>query len=260
MTHNTPKLAVVTGGNAGIGAAIATQLLEEGWHVAISDIRETSETDALKKTAKRLDAHMELFECDVRSKEKVANFYDKVADSFGTAPDLLVNNAGVQTWSSLLDLAESDWDKVIGTNLKGSFLNTQLAAKAMIAVGKKGAIINIGSGCNTLAFPKLVDYSASKGGIEMLTKVSAVELGPHDIRVNCVAPGGVLIERTKREAPDYGAAWSSITPLGRVGYPSDIANAVSFLASDKANFITGQTLYVDGGAYSKANWPYQDAS
>jgi NAD(P)-dependent dehydrogenase (short-subunit alcohol dehydrogenase family) len=167
--------------------------------------------------------------------------------------DVLVNNAGVQTWSSLLDLAESDWDRVIDTNLKGSFLCTKAAAAHMKECG--GSIINIGSGCNKWPFPNLVDYTASKGGLENLTKVSAVELGRYGIRVNCVAPGAIEIERTKTELDDYAGAWSALTPLGRIGYPQDVGRAVVFLASEASSFITGQTIYVDGGLFTRPPWP-----
>ena len=119
-----------------------------------------------------------------------------------------------------------------------------------------GRIINIGSGCNKVAFPNLVDYTSSKGGIEMFTKSAAVELGKYGITVNCVAPGAIEIERTKHEAGDYAATWAKRTPLGRVGQPVDVARAVAFLASDSAAFITGQTLWVDGGLFSKPSWPY----
>jgi NAD(P)-dependent dehydrogenase (short-subunit alcohol dehydrogenase family) len=122
-----------------------------------------------------------------------------------------------------------------------------------------GSIVNIGSGCNKLAFPRLVDDTASKGGIEQFTKVAAVELGEHRIRVNCVAPGAVEIERTKLEAGDYAGMWSKYTPLGRVGQPDDIGKAVAFLAGDDASFITGQTIWVDGGLFAKPHWPYYDA-
>jgi len=162
---------------------------------------------------------------------------------------ILVNNAGIQTWKSLLELGEKDWDQVLATNLKGSFLCTQVAAKHMQPNG--GAIINIGSGCNKWPFRNLVDYTASKGGLEMFTKVAAVELGPLKIRVNCVAPGAIEIERTKLELGDYAGMWSRVTPLGRIGTPRDVGLAVAFLASDDADFITGQTIWVDGGLYTR---------
>lgn len=250
------RLAVVTGGSSGIGEGIAKHLANEGWHIAVSDIAPEERLGSLKQYVEDLDLNFFYQYCDVSSQESVESFFENVYSLMGKVPTLLVNNAGVQTWAGLLDLEEKDWDKVINTNLKGSFINTQMAAKKMVEAGVGGSIINIGSGCNTQAFPKLVDYSASKGGVEMLTKVAAVELGEHNIRVNCVAPGGILIERTKQESDDYEKVWSKLAPLNRVGVPADIANAVSFFASDKASFVTGQTLYVDGGAYSKANWPY----
>jgi NAD(P)-dependent dehydrogenase (short-subunit alcohol dehydrogenase family) len=177
-----------------------------------------------------------------------------VVEQFGRV-DILVNNAGVQTWKPLLELEESEWDRTLATNLKGTFLCTQRAARRMKEHGG-GRIVNIGSGCNKIAFPNLVDYTASKGGIEMFTKVAAVELGQYGITVNCVAPGAVEIERTKNEAGDYAGTWSKLTPLGRVGVPADVARAVAFLAGEAAAFITGQTIWVDGGLFSCPNWPY----
>ena len=126
----------------------------------------------------------------------------------------------------------------------------------MVEHGIRGSIVNLGSACNKVAFPRLVDYTASKGGIEQFTKVSATELGPHGIRVNCVAPGAIEHERTKLEAPDYAETWAAITPLRRVGSTADVAKVVHFLATDAASFVTGQTIYVDGGAFTMPNWPY----
>jgi 3-oxoacyl-[acyl-carrier protein] reductase len=126
----------------------------------------------------------------------------------------------------------------------------------MQADGKGGSIINIGSGASKAPFPNLVDYCASKGGIQGLTHVAAVELGPHQIRVNCVAPGAIEIERTQQESPDYARTWTPLTPLRQIGEVSDVAGAVVFLASPAARHITAQTLYVDGGLFSQVPWPY----
>jgi NAD(P)-dependent dehydrogenase (short-subunit alcohol dehydrogenase family) len=193
-------------------------------------------------------------QADIGFKAEVDHMFDVILKKLGT-PDVLVNNSGVQTWKPLLDLAEEDWDRVIRTNLKGTFLCTQRAARLM-AADRWGRIINIGSGSNKAPFPNLVDYTASKGGIEMFTRVAAVELGYYGITVNCVAPGTIEIERTKAEAPDYAATWAPLTPLGRIGKTSDVASAVVFLASPQAEFITGQTLYVDGGLLTQIPWPY----
>ena len=122
----------------------------------------------------------------------------------------------------------------------------------------RGSIVNIGSGCNKVPFPELVSYTASKGGIELLTRSAAIELGKYGIRVNCVAPGAIEIERTRLEAPDYDATWSALTPLGRVGLPEDVASLVEFLADDRASYISGQTIWVDGAAFTAPNWPYDE--
>ena len=120
-----------------------------------------------------------------------------------------------------------------------------------------GSIIHVGSGCNKFGFPMLVDYTASKGGIEQFTKVAAVEPGKFGIRVNCVAPGATEIERTKNEAGDYAGTWAKATPLGRVGLPADVARTVAFLASNYSDFVIGQTIFVDGWLFAKPHWPYE---
>lgn len=250
------RLAIVTGGAAGIGRHLVGALCEAGYAVAFGDRADAS---AIAQVAAALDAggHRVLgLGCDVGVRDDAARLLAAACDWHGGAPDLLVNNAGVQTWSPLLELDERDWERVIRTNLTGCFLATQEAGRRMAAGGRGGAIVNIGSGCNRLAFPNLVDYTASKGGIEQFTKSAAVELGRFGITVNCVAPGAIATERTAAEAPDYAASWSPITPLGRVGTPADIAGVVLFFASPAARFVTGQTLAVDGGVFVRAPWPY----
>jgi NAD(P)-dependent dehydrogenase (short-subunit alcohol dehydrogenase family) len=252
----TRRLAVVTGASQGIGREIALRLAAENWDVAFSFIGDEKQAKEVCDLILGSGGKALGLLCDAGVKLEVVKFYDAVVATFGRAPDLLVNNAGVQTWAPLLELAEEDWDRVIRTNLKGCFLNTQRAAQLMVRQGKRGSIINIGSGCNKVAFPSLVDYTASKGGIEQLTKVSAVELGPHGIRVNCVAPGAIELERTKAESPDYAETWAKVAPLKRVGQPRDVARVVLFLAREDADFVTGQTIYVDGGVFSMPTWPY----
>lgn len=251
----TARLAVVTGASRGIGRAIAAALAADGWDVAFSHLAPEAEAAETAQLVRAAGRKVLAVRGDVGVKDEVWAFYDAVVKTFGRTPDLLVNNAGIQTWAPLLKLAEADWDRVIRTNLKGCFLNTQRAAQLMVEGGVRGAIVNIGSACNQVAFPGLVDYTASKGGIEQFTKVSALELGPHGIRVNCVAPGAIEHERTKLEAPGYAEKWAKITPLRRVGTTTDVAKAVIYLAGAGADFITGQTLFVDGGAFSVPNWP-----
>lgn len=247
------RVAVVTGGSMGIGRHLVRALAEAGFRVAFSyhEADQPAPLDGLTNGHGRTAGRR----CDVGDERAVDQFFEWVDDEFGS-PDLLVNNAGIQTWSPLLDLSAHDWERVIRTNLTGCFLNTKAAALRMREKGEGGSIVNLGSGCNKLAFPRLVDYTASKGGIEQFTKIAAVELGPFGIRVNCVAPGAIATERTSAEADDYGETWAKATPLGRVGTPADVADTILFFASPASAFVTGQTLWVDGGAFTKANWPY----
>lgn len=256
MDHDN-HWAIVTGGTSGIGRGIALALAEQGWDVAASYQTDNDSPAKLVKDVEALGRRAFVAKCNAGIAEQVEKFFGDAKRHFGSAPGVLINNAGVQTWSPLLDLAEADWDRVLRTNLKGCFLNTQKAARLMIDAGRGGSIVNIGSGCNKIPFPNLVDYSASKAGIDQFTRSAAIELGPHGIRVNCVAPGAIEIERTLQEAPDYRVVWSRITPMRRVGTPVDVAHAVLFLCSDRSSFITGQTLTVDGGAFTQPNWPYQ---
>lgn len=254
---DTRRLAVVTGASRGIGREIALTLAGHGWDIAFSFIGDEAAANEVAALIGAAGGKALPVLCDVGVKQDVLEFYAAVMTTFGRAPDLLVNNAGVQTWAPLLELREEDWDRVIRTNLKGCFLNTQRAAQLMVEHGRHGSIINIGSGCNKVPFPRLVDYTASKGGIEQFTKVSALELGPHGIRVNCVAPGAIELERTRQETPHYAETWAKVAPLKRVGQPADVAKVVLFLAGDQSDFVTGQTIYVDGGAFSMPGWPYE---
>lgn len=247
--------AVVTAGVSAIGRDLVRALARAGYDVALTHLGEDAAAAALVAEIEARGPKARAWQADAGSETDCARFWAEAVD-WGGAPDVLVNNAGIQTWARLLDLQAEQWDRVMATNLRGTFLNTQAAARAMVAAGKGGSIVNLGSGCNKLAFPRLVDYTASKGGIEQFTKVAASELGPHGIRVNCVAPGAIATDRTAAEAGDYAGTWSKITPLRRVGTPEDIAGPVVFLCSPAASFITGQTLWVDGGVFSQATWPY----
>jgi NAD(P)-dependent dehydrogenase (short-subunit alcohol dehydrogenase family) len=249
------RVALVTGASKGIGKGIALELARCGADVAINYHSDHAGAEATATEIRSIGREALVLKADVGVAADVAAMFDAAFRRFPRL-HILVNNAGVQTWKALLDLEEAEWDRVIDTNLKGTFLCTQRAARHMKDHGG-GAIVNIGSGCNKLAFPHLVDYTASKGGIEMFTKVACAELGQHGIRVNCVAPGAVEIERTKDEAGDYAGTWSKLTPMGRVGVPADVARTVAFLVSDAGEFVSGQTIWVDGGLFSKPAWPYE---
>jgi len=249
------KVALVTGASKGVGKGIALQLGRHGANVVVNYNSDKAGAEATAAEINGMGVTAVVVQGNVGVAGDVEAMFAAVQRDFGRL-DILVNNAGVQTWKALLELTEAEWDFVLDTNLKGCFLCTQQAARMMKETGG-GRIINIGSGCNKVAFPRLVNYTASKGGIEQFTKVSAVELGKYGIRVNCVAPGAVEIERTKEEAGDYAGTWSAATPLGRVGTPTDVGRAVVFFAGELSDFVTGQTLYVDGGLFAKPHWPYE---
>jgi len=248
------KTALVTGAAQGVGKGIALELGRAGCTVIVNF---RSSPDLAENTVQEINClGSESFavQADIRSGDQVNKMFSEVQNKIPKL-DILVNNAGTQTWAPLLDLTESDWNRDLETNLRGSFLCTQAAARWMKNAGG-GSIINIGSGCNKVPFPRLVSYSVSKGGLDMLTKVAAIELGMHGIRVNCIAPGAILIERTKQENPEYESVWGKQAPLGRVGLPEDVGHACVFLGSDAGSYVTGQTIWVDGGAFTQANWPY----
>lgn len=250
------KAAVVTGASRGIGREIALELARSGCsQICVNYFGgPAAVAEAAATEIRALGADVLLIEADIRERQQVETMFDKAMARFGRL-DILVNNAGVQTFKPLLDVTEEEWDLVVDTNLKGCFLCTQQAARHMKDRG--GAIVNLGSGCNKQAFPRLVAYTASKGGIEMFTKESAVELGPYGIRVNCVAPGAIESERTREEDPDYAGTWAKLTPLRRVGTFADIAPVVVFLVSEGSRFVSGQTIYVDGALFTQAQWPYK---
>jgi 3-oxoacyl-[acyl-carrier protein] reductase len=250
------RAALVTGASRGIGKEIALELVRNGWRVAINHYNDPAPlADATLAEIRELGGDAMAVEADIRSAAQVAGMFEQVVARFGRL-DLLVNNAGVQTFKALLDVTEEEWDLVVDTNLKGCFLCTQQAGRYMKDHGG-GAIVNLGSGCGKLAFPRLVAYTASKGAIEMFTKVAAVELGVYGIRVNCLAPGAIESDRTRQENPDYAGTWSKITPMARVGVFADIAPTVVFLASEGASFISGQTIGIDGALFARAPWPYE---
>jgi NAD(P)-dependent dehydrogenase (short-subunit alcohol dehydrogenase family) len=248
------KVAVVTGASKGVGRGVALALAEAGFDIGVNYRGDQKGAEETAEKIRAMGRTAVVVKADVGFKPEVDRMFDTVLEKLGT-PAVLVNNAGVQTWKPLLDLTEEEWDRVLRTNLKGTFLCSQCAARHM-AKKRRGRIINIGSGCNKAPFPNLVDYTSSKGGIEMFTRVAAVELGYYGITVNCVAPGMIEIERTRAEAPDYAGTWAPLTPLGRIGQASDVAAVVVFLASPQAEFINGQTIYVDGGLLSQVPWPY----
>jgi len=251
-TQSIKPIAIVTGAGGDLGCAIALSLSAVSWRVVVNDIDATQAQNTANEIQQSGGTCMTVV-ADIGNEIEVDNLFSEIKEHWNQSPTLLINNAGIQTWASLKTLKLEDWQKTINTNLTAGFLMTKSFANSEPV--NDASIINIGSGCNRLPFPGLVDYTASKGGIEMLTKSAALELGPSGIRVNCIAPGAIATSRTAKETDDYDKRWSELTPLRRIGTPQDVANAVLLLADKKASFITGQTINVDGGLFSQSVWP-----
>ena len=249
-----PGAVVVTGAQRGIGRAIAEGFARAGHPVVVADLHDESSGDEL---AREWDASAPVLalRCDVTDEVAVEALFDAVDERLNAPALHLVNNAAVQFWSSLDALSVADFRRTLDVNVTGTFLTTQRFARRRVGAGGGGSVVNLGSGCNTIAFPSLVSYVASKGAIETLTKSAALELGRHGIRVNCVAPGAIETERTRAETDGYAEAWSPLTPLGRVGTVEDVSRAVVALTGDGFGFVSGETLRVDGGLFARATWP-----
>jgi NAD(P)-dependent dehydrogenase (short-subunit alcohol dehydrogenase family) len=238
------KVAIVTGASQGIGLACAERLVHEGARVMLADIREAEGQAA----AAKLGAAARFFCADVSQKADVDALVAATLAAFGQI-DILVNNAGVTHAADFLDLAEEDFDRVLRINLKSMFLCSQAAAREMVK-RQSGCIINMSSVNAELAIPNQVPYVISKGGVNQLTRVASIGLAAHGIRVNAIGPGTILTELAKKAVLSSPGARHTIlsrTPIGRCGEPAEVAAIAAFLASDDASYITGQTLYADGG-------------
>ena len=244
------KTAIVTGAASGIGLAIAERFLRDGARVMIADIDQDRGGRAERDLGKIGEVHF--FKADVGRRLDIHNLVAAAIEAFGDI-DILVNNAGIVHSADFLDLTEEDFDRVLRVNLKGSFLAGQAVARYMVdkvkGGGKPGVIVNMSSVNAVLAIAEQVPYSISKGGINQLTKVMALGLAPYGIRVNAIGPGSIMTEMLTSVNADPAARVRllSRTPLGRIGDPSEIASIAAFLASDDASYITGQTIYADGG-------------
>lgn len=237
------KVAIVTGAKQGIGLGIALALAKEGYNIIVSDLEQQGCKKAVKEIEK-LGAKAAAITCDVSKKKGVDSLISKTIKKFGQL-DVLVNNAGIYPFVPFMDMKETDWDKVINVNLKSIFLCSQAAAKKMKAGGK---IVNISSIASLVGFEGLVHYCASKGGINGMIRALALELAHKKINVNAVAPGAIETPgASSGMTEDVKKGTITLIPWNRMGLPDDIAQAVVFLASNKADYITGQVLVVDGG-------------
>lgn len=237
-------LALITGGAQGIGLACAKALQADGARIILADIN----ADGVAKAAKELGNGAIGLVCDMADPDQISQMFDKIEDTYGPV-EILVNNAGIANAKDFFDTTLDDFKKVIDVNLTGTYCALHRAAKTMVAHKIEGAIVNMSSINAVVAIPSIAAYCASKGGVTQLTKASALALAPHNIRVNAVGPGSIdtAMLAGVNANPDAMAMVMSRTPLKRIGTAEEIANTVAFLASDKASYITGETIYVDGG-------------
>jgi len=244
------KVAVVTGAAQGIGAACVERLARDGAAVALWDVDDTR-GQALASSLASHGHRATYLHCNVARKAEVDAALAATLEVFGRV-DALVNNAGIFKAADFLDITEADWDAVIDVNLKGAFLVAQAVARTMAARGG-GAIVNMSSVNGLMAIPTIASYNVSKGGLNQLTRVMALALADHGIRVNAVAPGTIATELAQQAVLGSAEARARImsrTPMKRLGEPSEIADVTAFLLSDAASYMTGQIVYVDGGRLS----------
>jgi glucose 1-dehydrogenase len=242
------KVAVVTGGNSGIGKAIALALAEEGANVVIDYVANPQATEELEQQIIALGDQAIGVEADVSKVADLEKLVEATVKQFGRL-DIMVNNAGVETRTSVLDTTEEQYEKVLEINLKSAFFGTQLAAKQMIKQGDGGRIINITSVHEDWPMPNNTAYCLSKGGMRMLTRTAGVELGPHGIHVVGVGPGAVEtpINVSTMNDPAKMKTLDTAIPLGRMAKSAEIGSVVAFLAGDGASYLTATTVFADGG-------------
>ena len=239
------RVALITGGGAGLGVTLSRTFADAGAAVAVLG-RTGATVQATADEVTAAGGRAIAIEADLRDATQVRAAVDRTVAELGGL-DILVNNAGVYPHSSLLDLPDEEWDDVFAINLRGAFIATREAARAMIAGGRGGRIVSIASVDAVAPEPRFSHYDASKGGLVALTRSLALELGPHGITINAVGPGLIDGPGLEANVPKRKAAFLAHVPLGTIGQPREIADAVLFFASDLASWITGQTLYVDGG-------------
>lgn len=241
------KSALVTGASRGIGRSIAIQLAEEGYKVAVNYAGNKEKADAVVKEIKAKGVEAFAIQANVANGDEVKAMIKEVVSQFGSV-DVLVNNAGITRDNLLMRMKEQEWDDVIDTNLKGVFNCIQKVTPQMLRQ-KSGSIINLSSVVGAVGNPGQANYVATKAGVIGLTKSAARELASRNITVNAVAPGFIVSDMTDALSEELKAQMLEQIPLAKFGEDSDIANTVAFLASEKAKYITGQTIHVNGGMY-----------
>ncbi|MEN2464607.1 3-oxoacyl-[acyl-carrier-protein] reductase [Ornithinibacillus sp. FSL M8-0202] len=239
------KTAIITGGSRGIGRAIALELAEKGANVVVNYAGNEAKAQAVVEEVIALGANAIKFQADVADEEQVKDMIKLTLETFGSV-DILVNNAGITKDNLLMRMKESEFDQVINTNLKGVFVCTKAVTRQMMKQ-RSGRIINVASIVGVSGNPGQANYVAAKAGVIGLTKTTAKELASRNILVNAVAPGFISTDMTDALTEEQTEGMLSMIPLAKLGEPEDVAKVVRFLASDDANYITGQTIHIDGG-------------
>ncbi len=242
------KVAVVTGGNSGIGKAVVLALAEQGANIVIDYVANPDATEQLEKQVHALGDRAVGIQADVSKVSDLEMLVSKTVEAFGRL-DIMVNNAGIETRTSILDTTEDQYERVMEINLKSAFFGTQIAAKQMIAQGTGGRIINMTSVHEDWPMPGNTAYCLSKGGMRMLTRTAGVELGQYGIQVVGVGPGAVAtpINTSTMNDPEKMKTLDAAIPLGRMAQPEEIAGLVAFLADEGAGYLTATTVFADGG-------------
>jgi glucose 1-dehydrogenase len=242
------KVAIVTGGNSGIGKAVALELAKQGASIVIDYISHPEATEEMEQQIVALGDQAIGVEADVSQVAELQKLVDTAVARLGRL-DIMVNNAGIEIRTSVLETTEAQYDKVLNVNLKSAFFGTQIAARQMIKQGGGGRIINITSVHEDWPMPGNTAYCLSKGGMRMLTRTAGVELAPHNILVVGVGPGAIAtpINLSTMNDPALLAKLDAAIPLGRMARPEEIATVVAFLAGDGASYITATTIFADGG-------------
>src|SRR3989442_778753 len=242
------KTAIVTGGNSGIGQAIVLELARQGAQIVIDYLLHPEATDTLEQQISKLGSQSIGVKADVSKLADLQKLVDAAVSKFGRL-DIMVNNAGIETRTSVLDTTEAQYDQVMAVNLKSAFFGTQIAARQMIKQGGGGRIINITSVHEDWPMPGNTAYCLAKGGMRMLTRTAGVELAPHNIRVVGLGPGAVAtpINLVTMKDPALMHKLDAAIPMGRMATPEEIGSVVAFLAGDGASYLTATTAFADGG-------------
>lgn len=248
------KVVVVTGAGTSIGFEIAQQLVNEGAYVVINDLDQIVALSAENSLNQQASGHCKACVGDASSVDFCYTLVDFAVKGFGKI-DAIVANAGITLFGNFLDFSEDSFQKVMNLNLQGSFFLTQAFAKQIRRQGTKGNVLLMSSNIGYQAVPNLTAYAMTKAAIKMLARNLVTELSPLGIRINALAPGATLTDRTAQEGKNYAKMWADVIPLGKIALPSDIAKTALFLLSDDANHITGQTLLVDGGWETQSPLP-----